>query len=579
VLLFLVLFLSVGGFLLHSWVEKTNQETRQRTQENERAREELRKERYPALLGQAEQAALAQQFVLASNVLQECHPELRGWEWTYVKGLCEGRSAQVRFAHPGGVFGLASSPGRRPGEADPLADAGRHSVVSAGLQDARLGLWDPVNALEIRNLQLPPGQPTGLALSPDGNRLALAWYRKAVPEKLQLPGPSPTRGRTAEDGTHLVAAEQGAVPQVVPQVVPPAGFNEVTLWDLATGKQLQPLPRLAGTVTGLAFSPDGRYLAAVTGESPLVVPPVPVPAPGIEGPKEKKEKAKVQDSRWPLPRTQELAWAGRESVGYLALLAGANALAMPVDGAGKGERPPGPGRDPAPGAERSGRLYLLDVPTGKVIYTSPASVALSAVAFHPEGKVLAVAGSSGLIALRSVPDGNPVRELHGHHGVIHALVYDPSGARLASAGADGTVRLWDGDTGQEQLLLREVSGPVTHLAFHPNGQRLASAGQDRPVKIWDAASGKVLLALRRSGVRLPGPAMPAGPGSRAPEVPPPPGSRVTGLVFSSDGQVLLASSGDGGLELWGSSAPAQLPPVNPGVAPGEATGPPGPPPQ
>ena len=65
-----------------------------------------------------------------------------------------------------------------------------------------------------------------------------------------------------------------------------------------------------------------------------------------------------------------------------------------------------------------------------------------AVAFAPDGRLLAIGLNSGEILLWDRPrtSRSPVR---GHPKGVTDLNFAPDGRSLASAGVDGTVRIWD----------------------------------------------------------------------------------------------------------------------------------------
>jgi glucose/arabinose dehydrogenase len=67
---------------------------------------------------------------------------------------------------------------------------------------------------------------------------------------------------------------------------------------------------------------------------------------------------------------------------------------------------------------------------------------------------------------------------------VYAVAFSPDGHLLASASEDKTVRLWDPATGQHERTLAGHAGPVRSVAFSPDGRLLASAGDDGTVRLW-----------------------------------------------------------------------------------------------
>jgi WD40 repeat protein/DNA-binding SARP family transcriptional activator len=85
--------------------------------------------------------------------------------------------------------------------------------------------------------------------------------------------------------------------------------------------------------------------------------------------------------------------------------------------------------------------------------------------------------------------------LTGHVGEVLAVAYSPDGKLLATAGDDTTAKIWDAATGTELVTLRGHSLILEDVAFSPDGKILATASGDKTVKLWDVESWKELRTL------------------------------------------------------------------------------------
>ncbi|MFL5240711.1 MAG: tetratricopeptide repeat protein [Gemmataceae bacterium] len=140
-----------------------------------------------------------------------------------------------------------------------------------------------------------------------------------------------------------------------------------------------------------------------------------------------------------------------------------------------------------------GIVKLLDAETGKERallerFQLAVSFTLSLV-FSPDGKMLATSDREGLVRLWDLTTGRLHASLRGHTSAVGALNFSPDGKTLASASGDRTVRLWDVATGQERISLKEHQGEVNSVVFAPDGKTLATGGSDSTVRLWRAATG------------------------------------------------------------------------------------------
>jgi uncharacterized protein with WD repeat len=126
----------------------------------------------------------------------------------------------------------------------------------------------------------------------------------------------------------------------------------------------------------------------------------------------------------------------------------------------------------------------------------PATVPVTALAFSPDGKQIAVSGYHE-VNLWRVADGTLDRRLPGLAERVYDIAYSPDGRWLATASGDpgqyGEVKLWlaePGGGGKPVRDLLEANDSVFAVAFSPDSKLIAAAGADRAIRVWEVDSGK-----------------------------------------------------------------------------------------
>jgi WD40 repeat protein len=77
--------------------------------------------------------------------------------------------------------------------------------------------------------------------------------------------------------------------------------------------------------------------------------------------------------------------------------------------------------------------------------------------------------------------------LRGHSKEVDAIAFSPDGLLLASGSWDATVRFWRVSDGEQLRTLENVTGWVTDLSFSSDGVLLASGSGDGTIYLWGIA--------------------------------------------------------------------------------------------
>jgi WD40 repeat protein len=150
-------------------------------------------------------------------------------------------------------------------------------------------------------------------------------------------------------------------------------------------------------------------------------------------------------------------------------------------------------------SDREHVVKVWQVSSGQEVCTLPGHRnTVPALAFTPDGKLLATASHDGTVKLWEVGNWREVRTLTapGSRNRFQAAAISPDGQTLATGGEDGAIRLWDVATGTERGTLRGHTLSVVGLAYSRDGRTLASASWDRTVRLWHLLSGRETMTLR-----------------------------------------------------------------------------------
>src|SRR5262249_47071664 len=98
-------------------------------------------------------------------------------------------------------------------------------------------------------------------------------------------------------------------------------------------------------------------------------------------------------------------------------------------------------------------VKVWDLTTGKEVFSRPGHMgahgsAAYGLAFSPDGRRLAAASAGGILIVWDATDGQELLRLPGHERMALSVAFSPDGRLLASGDWEGTLRVWDAQTGK-----------------------------------------------------------------------------------------------------------------------------------
>jgi hypothetical protein len=284
--------------------------------------------------------------------------------------------------------------------------------------------------------------------------------------------------------THPSASERGTsrTPLLLVQV--PPSQHASRLFD----------SNASNWINHLAWSPDGRTLAAATGANIVTIWNVDKEAIALAYPTLNSWVNDVSWSRsnWIAAATAELhagslhIWKFPEKTPVLTLRR--DYALRSVCWSPNGQYIAFSGHTPT--------VEVLNPFTGQRInsYSDPALglLGITRVKWSPSGRWLACAADDGTAhvweALAKKPQAMTI--YRGHQERVHDLAWSPGEEAIVSCSTDTSCHIWEVASGHTQLVYRGHTREVEGVDWSPQGTLIASVSADRTTHIWVPATGR-----------------------------------------------------------------------------------------
>ena len=242
-------------------------------------------------------------------------------------------------------------------------------------------------------------------------------------------------------------------------------FQELTLWDVASGSPTRRIGGFADRVCAIAFSPDGKRFATGGG-------------------------APTEDGEIKLFETATGKLITDVKAGHSDTVFG---VAFSPDGKLLATG----------GADKFVKVWELPTAAGQ-----PAKFVKSfeghthhvmAVGWTPDGKKLASGGADNLVKVWDYEKGEKLRDMQGHKKQVTSLTFVGKTAQFLTGSGDASVRLWNADNGGNVRSFAGADDFVYAVAASADGSVVATGCEDGVVRVYNGTNGTLLKAALPPG--------------------------------------------------------------------------------
>lgn len=173
----------------------------------------------------------------------------------------------------------------------------------------------------------------------------------------------------------------------------------------------------------------------------------------------------------------------------------------------------------------SGDILLWNMTDYQHIATLAGHAPNGGIAWSSNGQVLLASSSDYSIKLWDINTRECHQVLQGHQGAVDCLALSPDDQWLVSGSEDMTVRIWQVSTGDCLHILSGHTRGVWSVAVSPDGMLVASGGMDKTIRFWEIQTGQLLNTL-------------------------PIGSNIAALAFSPNSKLLANGDDHHQVKLW-----------------------------